>query len=276
MTVPVFVIAMTTSTERRKTMTQRLEHLGLAFQFIDGIDGTSLPAVDIARHTSPRRQQHLAHPISTGAVGCALSHMKAWQAITDSNAPMGLILEDDARPDDDLAAVLSRLERLDGKIDIVNLYLHPNPVLVDIAKLSHDHDLTSYRYNGRGTVGYVISRAAAKHLLASAKPIVYEIDLFLNRWWDHGLHVLAVNPPLIREDDSTSTIGYPPMVQSWPNDNIYHHFRRRLNRITDSITKRQAYSSVVAAMKIRLMGLDPEQHRNNLEFPNLIKMTDNE
>lgn len=272
MTIPIYVIALKTSTERRKVMSARLKQMD--FTFIDAVHGASLPDDVANSHIDPTRQHHVATPLSRGALGGALSHMQAWQQIADGTAPMGLVLEDDADLHDDMGKVLARLEKLDGKIDIVNLHFRGGRALIDIAQLSPEHRLTSCRYNSIGAESYVLSKNAAKHLLAMATPITYEVDLFLNRWWQHGLHVMTIDPPVVHEDASPTTIGYPAEVPQWPGDGFLHKIRRRFSRMMDSMTKRRMYVSYVATMKMRLLGIDPSQVGNNPEFPNLIKMTD--
>jgi glycosyl transferase family 25 len=256
MTLPIYVISMKDSADRRKVMTARLAKLGLSFDFIDGIDGRALTEAEFASYVSPQRQYHLKWPLSFGALGCALSHMKAWQAIIDSGTDMGLVFEDDAVPHDDLPQILERLEALKGKIDIVNLHFRGWKPLINIAPISPDHHLTSCRYNQLGMESCVISRKAAQRLLAQAQPIIYEVDIYLNRWWDHGLHVLNITPPVAHEDDSPSTIGYSAALPKWPDDRISHLLCRRLRRLMDSIDKRRMHPSLISAMKKRLEGIN--------------------
>ena len=263
MPVPIYVIALKSSTDRRAVMAERLAKAGHEFTFIDAVHGASLEDAVAAQAVSPRRQHLHSAPMSRGALGGCLSHMTAWRTIAEGDAPMALILEDDACLHEDLDAVLTRLTRLEGKIDIVNLHFRGGRPLIDVAQLSPDHRLTSCRYNSIGAESYVITRRAAAHLLAQASPILHEVDLFLNRWWDHGLHVLTVAPPVVHEDDSPTTIGYPASVPAWPHDRFGHRLRRRLNRMMDSMTKRRMYPSMVATMKMRLMGTDPNERGLN-------------
>lgn len=274
MTIPVYVIALKTSEDRRKAMAERLDHHGLAFQFIDAIHGASLPQDQIDSALSASRQYHHASPMSKGAIGGYMSHMAAWQTIADNDAEMALVLEDDAFLHDDIHEILGRITRLKDKVDIVNLHFRGGRTLIDVAQLSPQHRLTSCRYNSIGAESYIITKKAALHLLDHAKPIIHEVDLLINRWWDHGLHILTINPPVAHEDDSPTTIGYPSQNPAWPNDNGYYRFRRRLSRIMDSFTKRRMYPSMVATMKMRLMGVDPNDVGNNPQFPDLIKQTD--
>lgn len=247
MTIPIYVIALKEARDRRREMTRRLGTLGLEFNFIDGVVGADLPP-----HVVNNRQYHVATPLSLGALGCALSHIMAWQAIAESPTPFGLILEDDAVLTDTVPQLLTQIAALDGKFDIVNLHFRGGRPLVNIAPLSPVHTLTSCRYNSIGAESYVLSKAAAKRLLTAVEPITYEVDLFLNRWWNHGVQILTVNPAAVHEDDSVSTIGYSSIPPAWPNDKPVHYLSRKINRLWDSLRKRLAYPSMVAAMKARL------------------------
>ena len=257
-------------------MAERLAAYDLDFTFIDAVVGRDLHNAEISTLTSPTRQNHLPSPLSRGAIGGALSHLETWKKIAAGDAPMALILEDDAILTDDTIPILKRLTKLDGKIDIVNLHFRGGSPLIDVAQLSPTHRLTSCRYNSIGAESYVITREAAAHLVGLYLPMVFEVDLFLNRWWDHGLHILTVNPPVAREDDSPTTIGYPTKNPDWPQDTWLHHLKRRFNRSFSSMTKRRLYPSMVATAKMRLMGTDPNDVGNNPEFPNLVNMTDDE
>ena len=167
---------------------------------------------------------------------------------------MALILEDDAILDKDLDVILHQLSLLEDRIDTVNLHFRGARPLTDIARLSGAHWLSSCRYSSIGAERYVITRKAAAHLAKHYPPMIYEVDLFLKRWWDHGLHILTVNPPVVCEDESPTTIGYPAHKAGGPENRWWHKNLRRLNCIGTSFTKRRRYPNIIAAIKKRLSG----------------------
>ena len=254
--VPIYVIALEHTHARRKAISERLGALGLSFTFINAVNGKNLAEDEIDNVTTPARQKYLPHPLSKGAIGAGLSHLDAWRKIAASDAPMALILEDDAILDKDMDDILHQLSLLEDRIDIVNLHFRGGRPLTDIARLSGAHWLSSCRYSSIGAESYVITRKAAAHLAKQYLPIIYEVDLFLNRWWDHGLHILTVNPPVVCEDKSPTTIGYPAEKAGWPENGWWHKILRRLNRIGTSFTKRRRYPAMIAAIKKRLSGTD--------------------
>ena len=92
----------------------------------------------------------------------------------------------------------------------------------------------------------------AKHYLL----MIYEVDLFLNRWWGHGLHILTVNPPVVCEDESPTTIGYSAEKVGLSENGWWHKLLRRLNLIGTSFTKRRRYPAMIVAIQKRLSSTD--------------------
>ena len=276
MMLPIYVIALKESTARREKMTERLQHLGLDFHFIDAVMGKDLPDAEKNRLRSPKRQRFLRSPLSDGALGCLMSHRLVWQKMQDDKVDMALVLEDDAVISPDLLDVLPRLEKLKSRFDVINLHNRKLRPLVDIAQISDSHRLTTTRYNAIGTESYVISRKAAKRLLEVSFPMVFEVDLLINRWWDHGLQTLVVQPSLVHEDSDESTIGYSQAKPLWPNDTAIDTLKRRFNRAKDSMAKRRSFAAMVATAKMRLIGTDPAETSFNPEYPDLRRITEAE
>lgn len=250
--LPIYVITLKKSTERRQIMTERLERLGLEFSFIDAVVGKNIHDVEKNRLCSQKRQEFLSSPLSDGALGCLMSHRAIWQKMQEVRIDSALILEDDAIIAPEILDVLPRLEKLRGHFDLISLYDMKGLPLIDIAQISDSHRLSTTRYNNIGAVSYVISQKAAKHLLDLSLPALFEVDILMNRWWDHGLQTLLVTPQVVFEDDSPSTIGYGKAKPVWPDDTIFYRLKRRFNRANDSITKRRLFAKMVATAKMRL------------------------
>ena len=256
--LPIYVITLKKSTERRQTMTKRLERLGLEFSFTNAVVGRDIHYTEKNRLCSQKRQRFLRSPLSNGALGCLMSHRAIWQKMLEDGIDSALILEDDAIITPEILDVLPRLEKLKGHFDVISLHDMKGLPLIDIAQISDSHRLTTTRYNNIGAVSYVISQKAAKHLLDLSLPALFEVDVLMNRWWDHGLQTLLVTPQVVNEDHSPSTIGYGKAEPVWPDDTIFHKLNRRFNRAKDSITKRRLFSKMVATAKMRVKDANPD------------------
>jgi glycosyl transferase family 25 len=75
-------------------MDRELARTRLEYEFIDGIDGNKLPANDSTIASAVWLAKSPAWP---GAIGCALSHLKAYEKIVQDNVNVGLVLEDDVK-----------------------------------------------------------------------------------------------------------------------------------------------------------------------------------
>lgn len=89
MRLPIKVISLPASTDRRAAFAANNAHVG--YDFVDAVDGKAI-------QPQMARLPDLFEPgldYTAGAVGCALSHLTLWQDVVDSGQPM-TILEDDA------------------------------------------------------------------------------------------------------------------------------------------------------------------------------------
>lgn len=89
-TIPIFVINLARSVERRAAIERHLQSLGLAFEVVDAVD---------ARTLSPDTLRTIAGPeqIPVGQVACALSHLSVYERIVSRRIPVACVLEDDGR-----------------------------------------------------------------------------------------------------------------------------------------------------------------------------------
>lgn len=272
--LPIYVISLKASASRRRAMTERMAALGLSFSFIDGVRGADITAAQRTTLVSERRRSHLGAPWSDGAIGCLMSHRKAWETLRDRRCDAALILEDDADLSRETLDVLPRLEALKGRFDLINLHHTSSRPLVDVARLSSTHSLSVTRYAGIGAIGYVVSRDAAERLLTVSTAGIFEVDVLMNRWWEHGLNTLVVSPAVVREDGHETTIGYPGVKPQWDRDRLTDRIARDLNRKRDSMTKRLSFARMVTQAKVRLAGDTPQKSRGAYQTPDLTLLTE--
>lgn len=167
--IPIFVISLQDCSRRRANISKYLDELSLPFEFIDAIDGR--------QGLSDEHQDKINRNIKDGALSdveyaCALSHMKTYKKIVEDCIPYALILEDDAIPQPDLPDYLAT--RHYESLQMISLgysptYVHPSNS-EDIFK-----GFTAYQCMPSvrvvSAVGYIISFAAAKHILNNALPV---------------------------------------------------------------------------------------------------------
>ena len=87
--IPIYIISLKRTPERRLYMQRQLDSLGLDYQWIDAVDAydfndTELIGVDLKDQCQP------------SAMACLLSHIKFYDLIIKNKHPMACVLEDDA------------------------------------------------------------------------------------------------------------------------------------------------------------------------------------
>ena len=250
--LPVYVLSLRRNQARRREIKSHLEALGISFEWIDGVDGRQLSAQERSEFLSNERQFFAKGPMSDGALGCLLSHRLAWQKIVSDSDNAALILEDDAVLQPETKDALSHIEMLAGRFDMIHLHHTTKRPLIGNFDISETQSLSLHKYNPIQLVAYVISRNACEKLLKLCLPAVFEVDLLCQRWWEHGLTTLTVDPPLATEIGGTSTIGYPSIPPVWQNDSFRHKVGRYFNRRKASVMKRYLFHRMSADVMSRL------------------------
>ena len=197
----IFVINLARSVARREALTRRLNEAGLSATWIEGVDGQALE----------RSQLQLgrgAHAMSNTEIGCYLSHVKAWRALRDSQASFGLILEDDVALGQDLPYVLSLLARLNVALDVIRLGATMPVRGKPLTKLPTGQDMVLPVKNVSGCMGYVVSAQGARRLLSMLSIPEMPVDDALDRYWQHGLRVVALRPSVIHHTEGMSNIEH--------------------------------------------------------------------
>lgn len=176
--IPIYVISLARATQRREAILQHLNSHALDYTLIEGVDGASLSSAEINRLLAPGASMH------AGAIGCYLSHLKAYQHLVDSGEPVALVLEDDARISRDAVELVhSRLSAPDFDYCFLDCDDHGDkgPVFYDRgSRQALPGRLSAYALSGGPHTlhAYLISRRAAQLRLEHAYPIKKPIDTY--------------------------------------------------------------------------------------------------
>ena len=142
------------------------------------------------------------HELTTGAVGCYLSHMKCWSLLKESGDAFALILEDDVvfsnTPKDfDRIVSIGQAELADG---------------LDILLLGHTFDFVEPERTMSVdkfycTHAYLISALACDKLLRLALPMKCQLDSFMSKLnHDQVLRTKAMLPLFVRQSNFDTDI----------------------------------------------------------------------
>lgn len=204
--LPIFVISLRRSTERRALMVQQFARLNLPFSFFDAIDAQQCEH-PLQRHY---RAQHSllrkGRPLSAGEVACYASHYQLWQWCVEHQQPI-LIIEDDVILEDHFPQALAYISQHLHEYDYIRL---ARTFEVKKHPLSHrDSHYTLYKYEGKpcGTTGYLLHPKAARQLLRHSHRVTLPVDEFIDQEWRHGVAAIGVEPMPITITDLPSEIG---------------------------------------------------------------------
>lgn len=204
--LPIWLINLPGSVDRREAMEAKLEKLGLTYRLFEAVNGRQdwdrlQSSIDI-----PSFERNVGRTIMPGEIGCYHSHLGVWRQLVESDASAGLILEDDVIFHDDF------VDAANAALAVVNRW--------DIVKLNHirakfpvtkvalgDWQLAAFLGAFTGTGAYLVTKQAAEKMLNSFLPIVRPIDHEIDRSHIHKTRHFGITPfPSHVDDDGESTI----------------------------------------------------------------------
>ncbi len=207
----IFVISLPGSPDRQQAIANQLARHGLAFSWLDGVDGRRMSADERAAvYSQQRAETEGGRQLNAGEIGCALSHQKIYRQMLAEGIPLVLVLEDDAALDPEFAKCLNAVcAEVDWQsIDLLLLSHIQKYTAWGARSIAFDRQLVRplVAYNGNG---YLITLRGAERLLAQLVPVYQPADC-----WNHlrkrgVLNIRGVVPYLVNHSrlSENSLIG---------------------------------------------------------------------
>ena len=235
----IVLISLERATERRRRMAVEFERVGLEYEIWPAKDARTLTDEDRAFVDRAQRYRLGLHPVPDGSLACTLSERAAMHELVRNGPETMAVFEDDARFGAELPAVLQTLERQPHMFDVVKLQRRNlrRPFIPTIS-LPTGHRLGRVRFADYGSEGYVITREAARSLLQRIPRMVRDLDHELSYFWENGLNVLYLDPPVVREDEA-----YGSQIHDTRSVERLLHRRERLRRPTILVRRLKAIIS---------------------------------
>lgn len=178
----VYAINLERSVERRKHIVRQLEKRRLNYELIEAVDGGKLTDEELNRLCDMEEAKRRPHKLTVGALGCALSHLKAYEKMLADGEEIALILEDDAVLPRGIDKILEQVEKNIGRREAILLHyfrvMPDKPVLSRSGATALDsrHKLLyPVNFPMSGTA-YVIKAETARALAEIKLPIRAEAD----------------------------------------------------------------------------------------------------
>ena len=194
----IVLINLERAAHRRAEMAREFDAVGLRYEVKSAIDGRRLSPDHLAQVDGEGRRRLGLRPQDNGSIACWLTHREVMRDLAANGPDMMAVFEDDARFTPELPEVLKVLETRPFDFDLVSLYRgRPRRPFVPCVSLTNSHSAGRVRYSDGGSVGYVITRPAARHFIETTPRMVLGLDHALLRFWISGLNTFYVDPPVV-------------------------------------------------------------------------------
>lgn len=243
-TQPIYIINLERSHERRVMMQERLDALGLHYEFIKAIDGNTLTPDEQSSYAAKRRRLFYGHDLTFGEIGCLLSHRKVYRHMIENNIDCAIVLEDDVFLDQDFPEVVRHLMALKQPWDMIRFLASPKTCRRSrkLFTISEARSLARPYGTPGGAYGYMLTLRAARRLNAKMQKNYIPVDTLHGQVWKTGLQIYNIVPsPVTYNDVIASTIGeerYNKRGSLNLKEKVIFPITRGLLKISDLICKR--------------------------------------
>ncbi|MGY4041380.1 glycosyltransferase family 25 protein [Aeromonas hydrophila] len=212
--IPIIILSLVRSHERRDYMSRQMQHFGLDFSFFDAVDARDSSALAALsdRIDLDMAREYCGHELSQGEIGCAISHIKIYEKMVEENIERALILEDDVHLHMYFKALVeAACEK--SSADIILLRHGKAKSWPWKRSLPQGYRLARYiapsKNSKRGVMscaGYILNLGGAKKLLRHAYSVRMPADYLTGRLQFNGLIADGVEPCCLDVDWLPTTI----------------------------------------------------------------------
>jgi glycosyl transferase family 25 len=195
----ILVINLPEALERRQRVSRHLADLGLdSVEIIDAVRGSLLSASERRLQADDARSvARYGRELTAGELGCALSHVRAYERLLAGRDEFALILEDDAVLLPDVVTLLHSKSVRDWLMQPESRVLLMTPVRAFLKRgalpLQEGYRLVRIRRAWEG-YGYVVNRAAAEMMRRINSPAWLSADDWVAYRKLGGVELRGVDP----------------------------------------------------------------------------------
>ncbi|MBM5572175.1 MULTISPECIES: glycosyltransferase family 25 protein [Deefgea] len=229
-----YCISLPEEVARRAHILKQFSQHQLEITLFDAIkpDENTAPKI----YQQKKRLQLYGRDLSRGEMGCYLSHRALWELFLSTDAAHCCILEDDVELAEQFSEVIDNLLEKQSSWDLVRLagtFPRKGKTIAQIK--AGEYQLLEYLEQPRGTLGYVINRAAAQALLEHTARMIHAIDDTMDQIWSHKLRTYGLEPFIVKESAQfISSIG----CRKRPQMSLLAKMRKELFKSNNSLRKK--------------------------------------
>ncbi|EAY26307.1 glycosyltransferase family 25 protein [Microscilla marina] len=180
-----FVVSLKRAKNRYAYIRQHVAGRKLDYKIIDAVDGSLLTEKEIEENCNMEQVDKYRWWLSNGAIGCALSHLNAYEEFLATGDKAAFIIEDDVLLPETITDLLLEIENEIKPSEIILLYYasFAPAKFSTIGERKLSNSGLYYPIDPKQTItaaAYVIGRTAALNLKENIRPIEVTADS-----WEH-------------------------------------------------------------------------------------------
>jgi len=198
MNYKIFVINLDHREDKFSSVVEQLNKFQLPCERISAVNGKDLTNSEISDiYDSDKNEKFYPKILSSGEIGCYLSHIKAWKEIINQELDYAVILEDDCKIEEHFQNFNKYIEKLQNW-DYIKIAGNRGAKKIKRSEaLCREASIVYYNKIPASTVGQIISYSGAQKLLENSKSIFRPVDIDIKHYWEKGINVIGIEPKLI-------------------------------------------------------------------------------
>ncbi len=240
MTIHAKVISLNTDNPVAIELVNELNSGDIQAELVSAIDGRrQMPALESDEKLNQKSSLiNRKSELTATEVGCYLSHYRIIKNAYQQGLKHICIFEDDVVAEPKLNQVIETICKLDEQKHMVRLMSLKLRKRKFIESLSSEHSLARPLRGALGTQGYILNREGMNRVIKAGANICMPIDKFYDSFFLFGLNCYYVEPHVIYEQDSNSTVA--KRYQD-PDKRLWVKLAWRINKLYRSLMRKWHY-----------------------------------
>lgn len=208
----IYVIPLKRAGTRRANMRKEIERLKEsgyegAIRFFDAVDAKAGEHKAFSNY-SEFFANIFGGPLTDGERACFASHYLIWEKLAEEDDPDAacIIVEDDVEFSPDFLKTVTHC--VDSPWECVRLFVIEDLSVrrKAIAENKNERVFFTAKRGGGGTQGYFLRKSGAEKFLHAARHWTHPVDLFMDRYWQHGVAYVFHFPYAVHDVEMGSEI----------------------------------------------------------------------
>lgn len=204
--IKIYVINLQTEQDRRERILSEAKRLALDLRIETAVIGAELDSDYLTKFEFESRRI-IGRKLSSGEVGCYLSHLNCLEKFLNTQDEYAIIVEDDVKLDSKLARFITSIEenKPSPLFDVLLLGYRNGYGSFWGKNVWNNHKLIRFVDCGYGAHGYLISRQGAEKILKFNQNPVWPYDYVTGGKADSFIRVYGLEKKIIELDINNST-----------------------------------------------------------------------